>query len=63
MARVDIFLKKYYTDSHNVDEDMMSILLYGSDWRGGVGAGLFGQQMSDPSWVSYGDVASSDIRN
>ena len=58
MKRVDIFSKKYYTDSHNVDEDIRAISLYDGDWTTGIAAGITMRYMGDSPSNSFEHVAS-----
>lgn len=62
MARVDIFLKKkYYTDTHDVDEDLRAILVCGGEWSFITSAGVALRDLSDSPTETYVTVASSDI--
>ena len=65
MARVDIFLKKYYTDFHDVDEETRSVVIHGGWWTN-LGGGWQGIVYRDikysPSYTSD-DVASSNTQN
>ena len=46
-------LIKYYTDGHNVDEDLTTIAHYGGEWIASSGAGVTERDMWDsPSTVS-----------
>ena len=58
MARVDIFLEKYYTDQHNVDEDLRTISNYGDAWAMGNWAGVTRRTMNDSPTTTLDDVAS-----
>ena len=40
-------LISYYTDSHDVDEDMRIIPIHGGRWIGGITAGVFDRAMDD----------------
>ena len=61
MKRVDIFLKKYYTDWHDVDEDRMTITRLGSGWTENLTAGVMKRELYQYSSDSALDVASSNI--
>lgn len=51
----------YYTDSHDVDEDMRIIPIHGGRWIGGITAGVFDRAMDDaPDHDTY-IVASKKI--
>ena len=56
-------MKKYYTDWHNVDEDLRTIARCGGRWYEGSNAGITLRSVSDVPTTVFGDVASSDIRN
>ena len=58
MKRVDIFSKKYYTDFHDVDEDMASILAYGGFWIAGNWPGIAYRDMCDSPTNTLDIVAS-----
>ena len=48
MKRVDIFSKKYYTDQHDVDEDVMAIISKGGRFNMTSASGLFRTDLFDP---------------
>ena len=61
MKRVDIFLKKYYTDWHEVDENMVTIVNQSGMWTHGSVVGIAFRTMNDTPTSSPDYVASSDI--
>ena len=63
MKRVDIFSKKYYTDFHNVDEDVNAISVYGGYWIEGELVGVTDRNMCDSSTTSVPHVASPTMKN
>ena len=64
MARVDIFLKKYYTDDHNVDEDLMAIASCGGNWNYRTGTGVMNCDLSNsPNELNHTDVAYKYNKN
>ena len=58
MARVDIFSKKYYTDYHDVDEELRTIIPQGGSWWENDGVGVAFRRMIDPPTITHDDVAS-----
>ena len=63
MKRVDIFSKKYYTDWHDVDEDLRTIAIQGGAWTDISYAGITHRDpWNSPSAIS-GDVASLKNKN
>ena len=49
----------YYTDGHNVDEDMMTISIHGGYWDHGIFTGIARRSMNDsPTAKPDGTVAS-----
>ena len=51
-------LEKYYTDEHDVDENMVTILLQGGSWGYDISAGIVHRNLYDASTNSGGHVAS-----
>ena len=51
-------LIKYYTDEHNVDEDLVSIMLQGGWWGFGNMVGVVNRNMNDSPTVIFDVVAS-----
>ena len=58
---VDLHLK-YYTDWHDVDEDVPTIVRLGGDRTRRTEVGITQRDMNDIRTNTYGAVASSDIR-
>ena len=54
-------LIKYYTDHHNVDEDMMTITSYSGDSGNAVFSGIFARGSDNAPTEAWDIVASSDI--
>ena len=55
-------LIKYYTDAHDVDEDVKTISSYGGLWLYDKGrAGITARNLYSSSLILDGTVASSDI--
>ena len=53
---------KYYTDTHDVDEDLRAMFAYSGHWDNGAAAGVVIRYVDDlPSDNYYDFVASSDI--
>lgn len=48
----------YYTDEHNVDEDMMTIIDQGGSWFYGIEAGVMERHLNDFLSLMTGEVAS-----
>ena len=48
----------YYTDEHNVDEDLRTISNYGDAWAMGNWAGVTRRTMNDSPTTTLDDVAS-----
>lgn len=59
---VDLHLK-YYTDDHNVDEDMTTIVHVGGKWWDGIGAGIIHRDFFHSSSISLDSVASKYNKN
>ena len=53
----------HYTDFHNVDEDMVTISLYGSNWLHGSKAGISYRDTDESPTISYNTVASLKNKN
>ena len=56
-----MFLEKYYTDMHDVDEDLRTIMSYGGDcglYWGDMKSGVFLHAMYDSSTSTVDNVAS-----
>lgn len=51
----------YYTDEHNVDEDLQAIPMQGAEWAAGRFAGMFKQNLYLNNTHTSVAVASSDI--
>ena len=51
-------LGRYYTDWHNVDEDLISIPDYGGPWREGSNTGVTQRYMDCPLCLEASNVAS-----
>lgn len=51
----------YYTDSHDVDEDMVTIPIHGGRWIGVEGSGVFDRAMDDANDQATYIVASKKI--
>ena len=58
MKRVDIFSKKYYTDWHDVDEDLTAIAIYGGTYDRGNTVGIMNRNLYDSSTNIFNSVAS-----
>ena len=60
---IDLHLK-YYTDLHDVDEDLTSIVRLGGGQSsgGGVSVGITKRAMSEPHTFISNDVASSNMQ-
>jgi hypothetical protein len=57
-SSVDISkLIKYYTDGHEVDEDLKTLMAQGGDWPDGSWAGITGREMDDSPTNVYDGVA------
>ena len=52
-----------YTDDHDVDEDLRTILLQGGMWYQNDNAGGTCRYMGDTPTTAWDTAASSDIRN
>ena len=61
MKRVDIFFEKYYTDNHDVDEDMPTIPYCGGRWTYESRDGVVCRAMDNNSSSAYPAVASSIV--
>jgi len=55
---VDLHLK-YYTDSHNVDEDLTTITRLGGHWNHSGPAGIALRSLDNSPTVSFDTVASN----
>ena len=53
----------FYTDEHNVDEDVMTIISQGDSWNGTVSAGITFRFVVRTSSYSSVVVASSNMKN
>lgn len=62
MKRVDIFFEKYYTDTHNVDEDEGTISAHNSDWIHGSDVGVMGRNLLNSPTNFDVSVASSNTK-
>ena len=62
MKRVDIFSKKYYTDFHNVDEDLRAIVAHGGVWNNQTSVGIALRNVIDTSTTIGDSVASSNMK-
>ena len=58
-------MKKFcnYTDSHDVDEDKVTISIYDGWWTDGIRAGVIYRSLNDAPIYALDTVASSDIKN
>ena len=54
---------KYYTDQHNVDEDLIAISLHGGMWNSIGSDGIARRNLQDRVDLTGGDVASSNMKN
>ena len=63
MKRVDIFSKKYYTDFHDVDEDVETLAAYGGHWAEERTNGMYRRHLNGWANKDYSaiDVASSTV--
>ena len=53
----------YYTDLHDVDEDVAAIADYGGQWMNVTGAGIFNRGLDDNPSAIWDDVASGQKLN
>jgi hypothetical protein len=53
-------LIKYYTDYHDVDEDLRTVTGYGGRWESGSTTGIADRNMIDPSTNAHIAVASKN---
>ena len=63
MKRVDIFLKKYYTDTHDVDEDLKTTIKCGGYWPYENAEGITRRSLDEPPINTWDSVASSNVQN
>ena len=56
-------LIKYYTDSHNVDEDLRTIASYSGDFGNVVFSGIFARGSDNAPTEAWDIVASSITKN
>ena len=56
-------LGRYYTDYHNVDEDMVTITSYGGNWDWASDTGITLRYVQDTPSHTSDVVASSDMKN
>jgi hypothetical protein len=49
----------FYTDIHDVDEDLMSIPIHGGRWSAELQAGIARRSMNDSPTASAGDIVAS----
>ena len=61
MSTFKVFLN--YTDWHDVDEEMRTIVRLGGWWTSGEPAGVFDGDMYNTPTASENIVASSNIKN
>ena len=59
---VDLHLK-YYTDHHDVDEDIRAITAQGGDWGDDIRVGVVRRTMNDAPTRVSGDVALKYNKN
>ena len=53
----------YYTDYHNVDEDLTAISLHGGDGTSSPWRGTMNRNLADSPTTPFAYVASSNIQN
>ena len=54
-------LIKYYTDWHDVDEDLRTILMHGGYWVHDVFTGIAHRDMEDSPTTNYYDIVASRL--
>ena len=57
LTAVEYFI--FYTDIHDVDEDLMSIPIHGGRWSAELQAGIVRRSMNDSPTASAGDIVAS----
>ena len=59
-----VILGRYYTDYHDVDEEIVTIAHYGGDWvdNGGTGAGIARRNLYRSSSYTSDFIASSNMQ-
>jgi len=53
----------FYTDMHDVDEDVRTIMIQGSGWANVIDSGVFIRGMDDDPVSLVNVVASSNVNN
>lgn len=61
MKRVDIFFERYYTDTHDVDENVVTITAHGGYWTETRGSGVAFRAVNYTHTFTNGGVASSTV--
>ena len=57
-----VILGRYYTDNHNVDEDLIAILIHGGRYNHELQAGITRRNLQDWVGMTGNDVASSNTQ-